>query len=147
MFSSPSRGTPRRRADGAASTVRAGTPHGRASTPTLGRQANRRREGSIASNETSMRQSFSDKKREKPRSEMKEGSILSRDELHAVTVYCRFPIEVTAALQKASQYDPCTSYLDPQTGFAYLCTQEKCFVWSFAGVSARLSGSGVFTSC
>jgi nuclear pore complex protein Nup133 len=68
---------------------------------------------------------------------MKEGSILSRDELHAVTVYCRMPVEVTVALQKGSQYDPCTSYLDPQTGFAYLCTRDKCFVWSFASVSTH----------
>lgn len=39
------------------------------------------------------------------------------------------------ALQKASPYDPCFSFLDPQTGFAYLCTQDRCFVWSFTSVS------------
>jgi hypothetical protein len=39
------------------------------------------------------------KRKEKTKNEIEEGVVLSRDELHAVTVYCRLPTEVTTALQ------------------------------------------------
>lgn len=152
---------------GGPSSVRSTTPHGRASTPTLGRHANRRREDSILSTDVTMegntRDQWSDKRREKAKSEALEGSVFSRDELHAVTVYCRMPIDVINALQRqgkgitiylnfqsggsklttlldclVGQYDPCISYMDPQTGHAYLTTQDRCFVWSFASVGILL---------
>lgn len=54
--------------------------------------------------EGSVRGDWSSKRREKVKSEIEEGAVLSRDELHAVTVYCRLPVEVTATLQKMGEH-------------------------------------------
>jgi hypothetical protein len=110
MFSSPSRGTPRRKLGGVASSIRSGTPAGHTSTPTQARQSISRRRGeSILTNEVTLEGSNRDAtthevRRDKAaRSDVQEGFVLSRDDMHAIAVFCRLPAEVLATLQKMGE--------------------------------------------
>ncbi|UZJ52508.1 hypothetical protein CBS101457_001828 [Exobasidium rhododendri] len=141
MFSTPTKGTPRRRTavEVASNSSTTATPIGRSTTPMLSKYSSRRRGDSIVSNKVtheesdSLQQARSDMRKDKANQEVEEGVVLSRDELHAVTVYCKLPTEVTMTLQTMGPYDPLYCFMDAQTGFAYLLTHSKCFVWSFAG--------------
>lgn len=63
---------------------------------------------------------------------LEEGTILARDDVSAISVFSRLPLEVVSSLQRSDPYSFASrAALDTQTGFAHLVTQDKCFVWSF----------------
>ncbi|PWN90524.1 hypothetical protein FA10DRAFT_266983 [Acaromyces ingoldii] len=63
---------------------------------------------------------------------LEEGAILAKDDVSAISVFSRLPLEVAASLQHTDPYSHFSrAELDTQTGFAHLVTHDKCFVWSF----------------
>lgn len=74
------------------------------------------------------------RKREKTRlaGGLSEGTILSRDDNHSVSVFSRIPNDAHTALHSASPYDLLSGSLDTVTGHAYIITKEKYFIWSYS---------------
>ncbi|PWN32120.1 uncharacterized protein FA14DRAFT_162371 [Meira miltonrushii] len=73
------------------------------------------------------------RKREKTRAGgLTEGTILSRDDNHSVSVFSRMPNDVSTALNSASPYDLVSGSLDTATNHAFIVTKNNYFIWSYS---------------
>lgn len=74
------------------------------------------------------------RKREKTRAAggLSEGTILSRDDNHSVSVFSRMPNDVSTALNSASPYDLISGSLDTITSHAFIITKNNYFIWSYS---------------
>ncbi|KAN0064821.1 hypothetical protein ACQY0O_001878 [Thecaphora frezii] len=64
--------------------------------------------------------------------QLEEGTTLLRDDLMAVTAFSRLPTEVLEELESVDFYiDAFRGAMDTTTGYAYVVTRTKCFVWNY----------------
>ncbi|PWY99524.1 hypothetical protein BCV70DRAFT_201090 [Testicularia cyperi] len=77
------------------------------------------------------------------RGQLDEGTILLGDQWINVSAYSKLPTEVLDELENADLYiDAFQGHLEVQTGYAYLITRSKCFVWNYFS-----RGSGASPTC